>query len=326
MASFVKDGNRWRAFVFKRGVRKSKTFPTKARAQAWATVIESEILAGARGESIPRTVRAALIRYREEVSPTKAGARWETVRLKKLERELTFAGRLLEQVAASDVALWRDAALLTLKPASVRREMVLLRSVFERCRKEWGWLKVNPMGEIEWPSPGRPRDRRISADEIDRILLALNYERGSVAETASQVIAVAFLWALETAMRAGEILALTPADINASGRFCTVSNSKNGDTRDVALSIAALALLKCLPTGERLFPVADPTRDTLFRRATKAVKIKNLTFHDARHEAITRLARKLDVLDLARMIGHRDLKSLMVYFNPTATEIASRLG
>ena len=54
-------------------------------------------------------------------------------------------------------------------------------------------------------------------------------------------------------------------------------------------------------------------------------KIEDLTFHDSRHEACTRLARKIDVLDLARMIGHRDLRSLMTYYNPSASEIADRL-
>lgn len=54
-------------------------------------------------------------------------------------------------------------------------------------------------------------------------------------------------------------------------------------------------------------------------------KFVDLTFHDARHEACTRLARKLEVLDLARMIGHRDPRSLMIYYNPTASEIAERL-
>jgi len=51
-----------------------------------------------------------------------------------------------------------------------------------------------------------------------------------------------------------------------------------------------------------------------------------MTFHDTRHEALTRIARKLDVLDLARMVGHRDARSLMIYYNATAEEIAQRLG
>jgi integrase len=64
----------------------------------------------------------------------------------------------------------------------------------------------------------------------------------------------------------------------------------------------------------------------MFAAATKRAGIEGLTFHDTRHEGLTRLAQKLEVLDLARMVGHRDLKSLMIYYNPTATEIADRLG
>ncbi len=53
--------------------------------------------------------------------------------------------------------------------------------------------------------------------------------------------------------------------------------------------------------------------------------IEDLTFHDTRHEAITRLARKLNVLELARMVGHRDLKMLQIYYNESAASIAKRL-
>ena len=60
--------------------------------------------------------------------------------------------------------------------------------------------------------------------------------------------------------------------------------------------------------------------------AVSLPSVADLHFHDARHEAITRLARKIDVLDLARMIGHRDPRSLMVYYNATATDIAGGLG
>ena len=65
--------------------------------------------------------------------------------------------------------------------------------------------------------------------------------------------------------------------------------------------------------------------DALFRKYRDKAGIDNLHFHDTRHEAVTRLAKKLDVLDLARMIGHRNLKTLMVYYNATAEELAQKL-
>jgi hypothetical protein len=37
------------------------------------------------------------------------------------------------------------------------------------------------------------------------------------------------------------------------------------------------------------------------------------------------LPEKLDVLALARMIGHRDLRMLQVYYNESAAELAKRL-
>lgn len=51
----------------------------------------------------------------------------------------------------------------------------------------------------------------------------------------------------------------------------------------------------------------------------------NTRFHDARHTAATRIARRLDVLDLCKMFGWSNPRQAMAYYNPTAGEIASRL-
>ena len=54
-------------------------------------------------------------------------------------------------------------------------------------------------------------------------------------------------------------------------------------------------------------------------------KARFLRFHDSRAEAIWRLSKKLDVLELARVIGHRDIKSLLIYYQTDADELADRL-
>jgi integrase len=66
--------------------------------------------------------------------------------------------------------------------------------------------------------------------------------------------------------------------------------------------------------------------DALWRKARDRAGIVDCHWHDARHTAVTRLARKLDVLALARAIGHRDLRQLQTYYNPTAEELAKRLA
>ena len=76
-------------------------------------------------------------------------------------------------------------------------------------------------------------------------------------------------------------------------------------------------------------PVFDLTSrqlDVLWRKLRDRAGVTGLTFHDARHEAITRLARRVDVLDLARIVGHKNISQLMTYYDATAGEIAERLG
>lgn len=94
------------------------------------------------------------------------------------------------------------------------------------------------------------------------------------------------------------------------------------------LSSKAITLLQALEpkAAGKVFAVRQQSGVVYFRKAVKIAGIDNLTFHDTRHEALTRLARKLNVLDLASMVGHRDPRSLMIYYNPTPTEIAERLG
>ena len=73
------------------------------------------------------------------------------------------------------------------------------------------------------------------------------------------------------------------------------------------------------------FDITTSSLDAMFRVARRRADVEGLTFHDTRHEAITRLAGKLNVLELARMVGHRDIKQLQTYYNASAAEIANRL-
>jgi integrase len=78
------------------------------------------------------------------------------------------------------------------------------------------------------------------------------------------------------------------------------------------------------PPRKRL--ITPAVLDAAFRRARDRAGLSGFTFHDSRANALTRLAQVLAPLDLARMIGHRDLGSLLVYYRPSAASIAERLG
>src|SRR3546814_3688375 len=70
-----------------------------------------------------------------------------------------------------DLADWRDARMGEVGPASVAREMTLLRSVLESA-VEWSWLHRNPMTGVKKPTAPASRKRRITPDEVNRVALA----------------------------------------------------------------------------------------------------------------------------------------------------------
>lgn len=331
MATYRKRGSAWRAEVHKLGVRDSASFNTKAEAIAWATVRESEIIAnhGRGNYESSHTLLDAMHKYASEVSTTKRGVRWEKVRLRAFEKTmLEFVGKKVSDVLPDDIAKWRDERLKSVTSGTVRRELTLLSSVFNYAVKEWRWCRDNPTRQIIWPSEPKPRDRRISDKEIEQMLTALNYRKGEAPEQLQQELAIAFLIALETAMRQGEILSLTWDRVFLAERYVHLDATKNGHARDVPLSQRAVELfekMKRAGNAPCVFRITSASADALFRKARNKAGIEDLHFHDTRHEATTRLARKLDVLDLARMTGHRDPRSLMIYYNATASELASRL-
>lgn len=285
---------------------------------------EAEIVSVARGGVPKKTLGEALRKYSAEVSPTKKGERWEQIRIKAFLESLMpkLQKKLLEDVTTPLLAEWRDARLKDVSPGTVRRELNLLGSVLEMCRREWHWLHDNPLRDVRKPTSPAARRRGVSEREIERITLALGYEPCKPVATMSQQVAVAFLLSVETAMRQGEILALAPGRVDLARRFVTLEKTKNGDERQVPLSSAAVALLASVNCQ---FDVKAGSADALFRRGRDAAGFHGVHFHDARSEGLTRLSKKFDVLSLARIVGHRDLKSLMIYYNETAEDMAKKL-
>jgi len=323
MASVRKlKSKRFLVEVRKHGQRLSKTFDTQIQAYAWAAETENTLTPN--GIVKGKILGDAFSRYRDEISPTKKSHRNEHNRMNRLLQQ-PIANLVILETTNYDIELWIEKALKRNKNSSVNRDLNAISAVFEQA-KRWRWTDRNPLREIKRPKNPQPRDRRISEREIERILDALGFDGETVA-TRRDVIAVAFLFALETAMRQGEIWGLTWNDIYFDKRYARLHETKNGTKRDVPLSSEAIRLLKLLPShNDRVFNTNQNSSATLFRRSLKLASIKGLTFHDTRHEALTRLARKLEVLDLARMVGHRDPRSLMIYYNATAEEIAHRLG
>lgn len=320
MASILKHSKGWRAQVARGGVRKSKVFPTRQEAKDWAAQVEAEILDG-------KTVTADMLfgevmeRYARERSPGKRGGRWEMIRLEKIGRD-KLARVKLSNLSATDFADWRDRRMREVAQGSVRREMQLLNTVLTVAVKEWRLLPEHPMANVKKPSKPLPRDRLPTWREIRR----LRYAAGSDLNRATARAFWAFAFAMRTAMRAGEICHLEWRDVDLTKQVARLRMTKNGHPRTVPLSSKAVAMLQALPHADPVFGLTTQNLDALFRKIKGRALVDGLHFHDSRAAAIGKLSKRLDILELARVVGHRDLGMLQVYYRTTPEDLAKRLG
>lgn len=339
MATFEKRGGRWRARVRRGETDLSESFRTKAEAAAWAAQCEADINAGKLGKVADRSVAELLERYLDEVVEKKDGKRWEQIRLHSLLGRPLAAGTTrvpddlshvrLPDLGPEHIAAWRDRRLAKVSPGTVRREWNLLSAIFSRAIKEWRWLRVHPMRDVERPEAPPPRHRRISPEEIERINIAC----GDGVRTTQARVGLAFRFAIETAMRAGEICALRWEDVDTVKRVVKVVAIEQGarktkSARTVPLSSAAVAIIESLAgiDPERVFALSTASVDALFRKAKARAMVTGLTFHDSRAEGLTRLSKKLDVMQLARVSGHKDLRILhSVYYREQAEDMVKLL-
>lgn len=347
MATLIKRGEyQWQAKVRRQGyVPESKTFTTKAGAEAWARLIESDMERGvfvSRAEAESTTLKVALERYAREVTPRKKGAPRELARINRWKQR-PIASRYLATIKGADFAKFRDDWRARGKAENtIRLELALLSQLFETARKEWGMESLgNPVRNIKAPGGSKQRDRRLQGEEERYLLDALGRARNPVARPIAE-------FAIETAMRESEILGLTWDSIDIKRRVAFLAETKNGTSRSVPLSSKAMKILSAVPrpiAGGRVFPMSQDGLIRAFRRACAAGKtqylndcaetreepvksfLDDLRFHDLRHEATTRLfERGLDMMEVASITGHKTLSMLRRYTHLRAEDLAKKLG
>lgn len=333
MATLRKRGPfQWQAQIRKRGhPPQTKTFETRAAALSWARAIEVEMDKGmfvSRAEAESTTLKELIQRYLEEVTPLKKGAAPETIRLQAFMRH-PLAQRFVAGIRGVDIAHYRDERLREVSPATVKRTLVTLGHLFEVARKEWGIYVYNPVRDVKLPPNGKARDRRLQTGqngkegEEERLLKACRKARNPF------LLPVVRL-ALETAMRQGELISLRWEHIDLTRRIAHLPDTKNGESRTVPLSTVAVEVLRELPRSlnGQVFPgLTTEAIKRAYLRAIRSARIVNLRFHDLRHEATTRLFEKgLNIMEVASITGHKDLRMLRRYTHLKAEDLARKLG
>lgn len=341
MATFEKRASGWwQAKIRRKGQPSvSKTFPTKSAAESWARAVEADMDKGAYRSTVAAestTFDEIADRFEREFAPHHyRGQAWQH---KLAHLRDSFGAYFISAITPARVAEYRDTRLKAADPrykdpdsaprlsgATVKTELDLLSKVLDVASKEFGipLPAGNPVAAIRKPSSGKARDRRLTGEEWIRLL-------EECGKSGNTWLRPAVLLSIETAMRQGELLSATWKDVNIARRHIMLSSTKNGEARAVPLSSAAIAILEGLPHAMRgrLIPQDRMTIYCAFTRACSRAGIEDYTWHDLRHEALSRLAERgdLSLLELAAVSGHKTLQMLTRYTHLRAEDLAKKIG
>ena len=339
----------WQGIVRKKGYpQKSKTFSTKRDCEKWATDTEAKMNRGVFNdvsESEALTLRDGLIRYLREVTPLKKGFEAETYKIKAMLRQ-KFVDKTFATFRQSDAASYRDSLVKAgLSASTIRNHLSLLSHLYDTANKEWSLHCQNPIKLISKPQINNSRVRRLSDIEFKYLVAAIS-NTGAGRRQNNTVLPIV-LFAIETAMRQGEILSLQWSDIDLTEGVSVLGDSKNRDSREVPLSSAAVKTV----TGDSA-NVVKTRRGKVFGTTASAIKqsfkrsvirarkayeadfdesvrddkvLIDLTFHDLRHEATSRLANVFQMHELMKVTGHKGSKMLARYYHPKGSDLVKKL-
>lgn len=348
MATFFKRPGGWQAKIRKKGFpAQSRTFDTRAEAEAWASVIESEMVRGVfvdAGDAQKTRLIDLLDRYERDILPTKRSQQ-APASIIKMMRMHALGQCTIVRLTSSALAAFRDERLKKVSVHQVRHELGLISRTLNTATREWGLTlpRGNPVQTLKLPPLPRGRDRRLHnkkqrytwagktlrLTELDWILLhAREYEASR--DNAGPIASLIEI-AIETAMRRGELATLEWPQIDLRKRIAHLDMTKNGDRRDVPLSSHAVAILKGLkPSGNNpkgsVFGLRPDSISQAFDRVCGRAGIDDLRLHDLRHEATSRLfERGLNPMEVAAITGHKTLQMLKRYTHLRAEDLAKRL-
>jgi integrase len=327
MATLRNRSGKWQARVVRKGhAPLTKTFRAKQDAERWARQVESSMDKGIFSSPAlaeKTTFKEVVERYIKEVTPTMRSVSEDTFRLRTLSKH-PLCKLSMTALTPTRIAEYRDERLKTVTSGTVIRELSYLSSIINHARREWGINITNPVPLVKKPATPLGRNRLLSEAETMRLL-----EKLSPSARRSIWMLPIVQFALETAMRRGELLTLKWADIDLKKQTAFLKLTKNGESRTVPLSSDAVRILENLPRSieGRVFPVNAPAVAAAFIKARKRAGIVDFRFHDLRHMAITRMAEKLpNLIELSAVSGHKSLAMLKRYYHPDAGVLAQKLG
>lgn len=309
----------------------AKTFSSKAIATKWAALREAQLtpaeIAKARANVL--TVGDLIARYETEFAGT--GGRTKQADIKRL-KSYDFCTLPVDALTSEVLIAHVRERLHSVLPQTVNNDLVWLRNVFRAAYPAWG-IKLDA-AEIDaarrfcvskgMVAKSAERDRRPTQDELQR-LDAHFASRDGRADIPMRDV----MWfAIHSARRQAEITRLRWPDNNEAHRTGLVREIKHprkkGLNKEFKYTPEAWAIVERQPrTGEFIFPYNPKSIGAAFARACKLLEIDDLTFHDLRHDATSRLFEAgYSIPQVQLFTLHEDWKTLQRYVNLRPSDLA----
>ena len=208
------------------------------------------------------------------------------------------------------------------KSGTIRKELGLLRSMFNKARKQWRWRISNPVSDISLPADSAQRVRFLSASEFKSFILELKKLREADEEWIESLITVA----LGSGIREGNLIGLIWPEVDFDLKMINIPGEKmkNDEYLGNPLSETAFQVLQELYEkrppdcefvfqcqGKKLYPVKI---QRAVRRLCAAAGIEDFRFHDLRHTYASYLRQNgVDLHTIATLLGHKDLRMTKRY-------------
>jgi integrase len=310
MGLFRRGQTWWMRFTYKgKQIRKSTETDDKKLAERIYHKLLGEIAEGKWFERLAgeeKTFREMMEKYMKEYSiPKKASSdrdKRSLLHLLPFMGDYTVTGVSSSLISRYKVMRREEEAA----PATINRELALMKHAFNVAIKEWEWIKENPVAKISMEKEDNKRDRWLTDEEEDKLL-----------KVCPEWLKELVVFALNTGMRLGEILSLSWEGVDLFRKTVSVFKSKNKERRTIPVNATVFELLKAKTKVRSIktnlvFHSDDHSRRDVsnvgksFKIRIEKVGIENFRFHDLRHTFATRLVQsRKDLYEVQRLLGHK---------------------
>jgi integrase len=230
-----------------------------------------------------------------------------------------FGERKLSDITPKDIDDYKEVRLANVAPATVNRELEVLRHLFNLAERWNKFFGKNPVSQAGLLHLNNQVERILTTEEEERLLTC-----------SPPHLRAILICALNTGMRKGEIISLKWSNVDLENNVFTLehTNTKSKKTWRIPINfkLRKLLLEQKLKSGgsEHVFPNSNGNpytrQDSLnrvFIGALKRAKIEGLRFHDLRHTAATRMVEEGVGIDkVSKILGHSSIGMTMRYAHP----------